>query len=228
MAQDKATKDTPPYISYATLKNTLNRLREGGSLPIQIDAAVLSNLAGSTRKWLITAMRYLDLIDQSNQPTKALIELHEVKSDSAEEKALLKALLERKYPTLIPHLKTGTAISLSSALAVESGVKSRCLSFFIAAAKDAGFEVSQNISKPIRQPRRRQTQRKIAKSRQLLKADDEAAVEADQIPEGYRRVPFPVGLKVWYVLISADYKDEEVEKFAEMVKMALSREKKGK
>ena len=62
------------------------------------------------------------------------------------------------------------------------------------------------------------------KKQQQLRSSE--GIEQHETPGGYRRLPFPIGLKVWYALISETYTDEEVQKFADMVKMALLRGRK--
>jgi hypothetical protein len=88
MAQAKnKPSDTPPYISYSTFKNTLEQLRESKKLPTQIDAAVLKTLSGTSRTWLLSALRYFGLIGVDNRPTEKLEELH--KATGEEQKKIL-------------------------------------------------------------------------------------------------------------------------------------------
>lgn len=230
MAQVKSTPhELPPYVSYSTFKNTLAQLREGKSLPTHIDASVLQNLSGSSRAWLITALRYLGLITSDNRPTDKLKELH--KATPEDEKKIFKAILGHYYPTLVEQLPNGTAISLRNAFPVNTSdpMKRKCIRFFVSVAKDSGLTISPHILKgtPVRQPKRRRVASTVRQKRSSRIGGTGGELQEDEspLPAGFKRLPFPVGLKVWQVQISEDYSDDDVIRFTEMVKMALLRKK---
>lgn len=232
-ASTVTASETPPYVSYSTFKNTLNQLRENGALPSHIDASVLNTLSGSARGALISALRFFDLIGSDNRPTEKLKALHKANTD--EEKVILKGLLTKHYPDLVPQLQNGTPIALRNAFtgANTERMKKECLRFFVTASRDAGFAISPLIlaKNPVRQPTKRRSdaprRASVGKARHSTDVETRDGGGGVQfVPSGFRRLPFPVGVKIWEALISEQYTDEDVVRFTEMIKMALLRKAK--
>lgn len=61
-----------PYVSYETLVNFLERRLPERPLPPRIDPHFLDNYAGSVRPLLLTTLRTMDMLDDSNEVTETL------------------------------------------------------------------------------------------------------------------------------------------------------------
>ncbi len=178
MAKDEIgseAKSSPPYIAFSTLKTLTSNLKAHG-LPPRIDKSIMSNFSGAVAGQLMTALRFLALIDANEAPTsrfKLLIDSY----DTADWPKQLRAVLENAYPeifkidlaTASPKLLYDT-FQASYAGAGETVRKT--VTFFLNAATDAQVSVSPYIlknkkprgasakrrpnGKPVRIPRGRQ------------------------------------------------------------------------
>ena len=138
----------PPYIAYRTFSNFLRELRARG-LPARIDRSVMAHKSGTVQSQLLLALRYLGLIKESGQPTQRLKRLLE--SDHPERRAVLHEALEASYSFVFSPgfgLETATshqAEELFERTGASGETVRRCLSFFLAAAKESGISVSPYI-----------------------------------------------------------------------------------
>src|SRR4030042_255026 len=72
MVLDKEKRRLPPYVSYRTFRNFLDGLQVGG-MPARIDRSYWGDrLSGTTGTQLISALRFLNLVDASGVPTNRL------------------------------------------------------------------------------------------------------------------------------------------------------------
>ena len=72
MVKDKGRKRLPPYVSYRTFQNFIDGLQQEG-IPARIDRSYWSDrLSGSTGIQLMSALRFLGLIDADGTPTNRL------------------------------------------------------------------------------------------------------------------------------------------------------------
>jgi hypothetical protein len=60
----------PPYVSFGTLINTLERMGVEG-VPDRIDGSYLTNMAGGTRSQFKVCLRSLGLIDEDSAASAA-------------------------------------------------------------------------------------------------------------------------------------------------------------
>ena len=63
----------PPYVSYKALMKFIETLRRG--IPSQIDRSLMRNLSGTMQTQMLTALRFLKLIDQQGHPEPILSRL---------------------------------------------------------------------------------------------------------------------------------------------------------
>ena len=69
MIIEKRQKRLPPYVSYRTFYNFLERLQQ--HMPSRIDRSYWGDLlSGSTGTQLMAALRFLNLIDINGKPTE--------------------------------------------------------------------------------------------------------------------------------------------------------------
>jgi len=67
MTIDEVRKNSPPYVSYKTFSSFMNKLQE--HLPTRIDRSCWGEMfSGSTGTQLMSAMRFLNLVDGNSKP----------------------------------------------------------------------------------------------------------------------------------------------------------------
>jgi hypothetical protein len=154
MVSEKGRKHLPPYVSYRTFYNFLGRLEQ--SIPSRIDRSYWGDLlSGSTGIQLISALRFMKLIDANGKPTEQLKSLVAAKGDSRT--PLLRKVTNESYDFV-----RNSSLDLGSATYAElrevfhenfrlaDDVSRKCVKFFIAVAKDSGIALSPFITKGIR------------------------------------------------------------------------------
>ncbi len=154
MVKDDGRKRLPPYISYRTFLNFLERLQQG--IPSRIDRSYWSEkLSGSTGTQLISALRHMGLIDNSSVPTSRLRQL--VSSKGAQRTEVLRQITLDVFGFLLQGqfaLETATYAQLEEVFhnqfQITDSVKRKCVKFFIALSNDAGIPLSPFILKKVR------------------------------------------------------------------------------
>lgn len=157
-------KNAPPYIAYSTLKTLTGNLKAHG-VPPRIDKSIMSNFSGAVAGQLMTALRFLDLIDKNEEPTqrfKALVPAF----DTPDWPKQMRAVLENAYPEVFAiELATASPALLYEAFqkAYPSGGETvrKTVTFFLNAATDAQIAVSPYIMKS-KKPRSAPTKRRAA------------------------------------------------------------------
>lgn len=149
---DKSEKQlTPPYTSYGSFSNFIGTLRSDG-LPSRIDRSVMTNLSGSVQSAILSACRWLELVDEEGTPTERLKRL--VQAGEEEYPQALRSLLEDSYSFLNDgfDLKNATGAQVAEQFRKRFGIQgstvNKCMSFFLHAAEDAGIEVSRHVKPP--------------------------------------------------------------------------------
>ena len=154
MINEKGRKHLPPYVSYRTFYNFLERLEQ--RIPSRIDRSYWGDLlSGSTGIQLMSALRFLNLIDANGKPTEKLKPLVAAKGD-------LRTPLFLKITNESYDFVCGSSLDLGSATYAElrevfhdnfrltDDVSRKCVKFFIALAKDSSMTLSPFITKGIR------------------------------------------------------------------------------
>lgn len=151
---DPAKQLSPPYATYGQFVGFLNKLRET-SVPSRIDPSVFGNASGTAYS-IISALKFLKLIDESGAPSKELIGLVDAKDD--ERGPLLKPIIQKGYPSLFKapvHLTSMTAGQFDEHVRNEFGATGSTVDkvalFFTAACKAADIPLSTHLlnRKPI-------------------------------------------------------------------------------
>ena len=158
MTEQNSKIATPAYVSYKAFVRFINGLRD--HLPSRIDRSILAGMSGSGQSALIGSLEFLGLIDQGGKPQPALEEL--ITLNGAQYNAKLKELLTASYAFLFEgiELKRATGSQVHDAFRkknVQGSTAIKAIAFFLAAAKDAGIEVSKHVKPPgaIRSPTQR-------------------------------------------------------------------------
>jgi hypothetical protein len=146
---EKTTK--PPYVSFVTFTNAINRLRDIG-VPSRIDASVFPGQSGSGIAALLGALRYLKFIDDAGNPDDSFRQL--VDADDNDRAAMLKAILLDRYDFITKaniDLKTASARQVEEAFrsqGIEGSTVTKSVSFFLSAAAMAGLATSPHVKAP--------------------------------------------------------------------------------
>lgn len=149
MATDEVRKHLPPYVSYRTFRNFIDRLQQ--RMPSRIDRSYWGDiLSGSTGTQLMAALRFLGLIDAIGKPTERLKLLASARGEPRAQ--LLRELASGTFGFVLKSsldLESATYSQLEEAFhntfQLTNDVSRKCVKFFIALAGDAGIPMSPFI-----------------------------------------------------------------------------------
>jgi hypothetical protein len=141
-----ASVPVPPYVPYRSFRNFIESLKQG--IPARIDRSVMASMSGALQSQLTACLRYLELITSASHPTPVLPRL--VNSEGPEHAKVLRDIITKSYPFLFTHfdIKTATPRMLEEQFAnagASGGTIDKCVNFFLAAAKEAGVELSPHL-----------------------------------------------------------------------------------
>jgi len=163
-AEHKEQTAKPPYVSYKTFRGFLETLSVKG-IPSRIDSSVLPTMSGVNQKQVISALKFLGLIDENNNTNEELKLL--VESEGEEKEKIIKRIIYSSYPFLFD----GDFISTATTQGVEekfreTGISgetiSRSILFFMHFAKEANIRISEYIQPYKGKSRSRMNKRKEA------------------------------------------------------------------
>lgn len=141
---------SPPYVSFTTLLNSINKLGEHG-IPNRIDPSVLSGQSGSTIAALLSAFKYLGFMDEAGTPDASLRSFASADADGRAE--ILKPLLIEKYPFVTQgdfDLAHATSQQVEKAFrdqGITGSTVTKSVGFFLAAEQMAGLSTSNYVKK---------------------------------------------------------------------------------
>jgi len=158
MVLEKEKKRLPPYVSYRTFRNFVDGLQMGG-VPARIDRSYWGDrLSGTTGTQLITALRFLNLVDVNGVPTNRLKML--VAARGPQRNELLRQMTFEGFAPLMkagldPQNATYSQLEeiFHSNFDLSGDVSRKCIKFFIMLAGDAGVNLSPFITKRLKSPR---------------------------------------------------------------------------
>ncbi|MFZ0481139.1 MAG: hypothetical protein WAL71_18515 [Terriglobales bacterium] len=153
----------PPYVPYRSFRNFIDSLKQG--IPGRIDRSVMASMSGAIQSQLTAALRYMGLIKPTGQPSDTLPRL--VNSEGPERIKIMREIVTTSYKFLFDgfDVKTATPRMLEeqfSAMGASGGTLSKCMNFFLAAAKEGGIETSPHL-KPQRGPRQARTRQRVSR-----------------------------------------------------------------
>ena len=154
MTIDKGRKHLPPYVSYRTFYNFIDRLQQ--HMPSRIDRSYWGELlSGSNGIQLMAALRFLYLIDINGKPMEPLKRLAEAKGEQRSK--ILHDVTDDAYGFVLKSsldLESATYAQLvevfHSTYQLTDDVSRKCVKFFIGLANDAGLKISPFITKRTR------------------------------------------------------------------------------
>ena len=154
MIKDSGRKRLPPYVSYRTFLNFIDRLQQG--IPSRIDRSYWSDgLSGSNGTQLMSAMRFLGFIDASDRPTSRLRQL--VSAKGAQRTEVLRQITSEAFGFLLQgpfDSQTATYAQLEeifhNTFGLTGSVCRKGAKFFVALASNAEMPLSPFILKRVR------------------------------------------------------------------------------
>jgi hypothetical protein len=180
-------KHLPPYVSYRTFYNFLQRLEQ--SMPARIDRSYWGDLlSGSTGIQLMAALRFLNLIDINGKPTDYLKKLVSAKAELRTQ--LLQNVTNESFAFACKgplDLGNATYAQLQevfhNTFQLTDDVSRKCVKFFIDLARDAGINLSPFITKRTRTTHTN-TGLRITSKKNTIKANRNSIIPQaeDEIP----------------------------------------------
>jgi hypothetical protein len=143
-----AATGAPPYISFRTLLNLIERMADEG-IPRRIDRSYLGGLSGGYQTQVMAALRGLGLIGDEGAVQDRLIELVGSPTDRQE---LIGAILRERYPEAV---RLGAANATQGELedsfrpfGITGATLRKAVVFYLHAAQFAGIPVSPFFKAP--------------------------------------------------------------------------------
>jgi len=221
------TKLVPPYAPYRSFRNYLESLKQG--IPSQIDRSVMRNMSGALQSQISATMRYLGLIGASGHPTDRLARI--VNSEGNERTAILQDIAKASYPFLFQKfdLKTATPNMLAnmfSDMNASGGTVGKCMTFFIALAKEAQIPLSPHLL--VMRGNKTGRSRRTKQEPQTAKNGSSAPEQSLQSAE-LASVPFPQMLLSKFPSFDPSWSDEVKSKwfdgFHRLMRLGLEEKK---
>jgi len=163
---------TPPYAAYKSFINFINGLRENGC-PSHITRSLLPG-SNSGKAMMAATLRFLKLVNEDETPSEKLKQLTDSNSDYSK---VLNEILYAAYdfmedPSLdLANTTTEKVSDRFKAMGASGSTISKCMAFFLAAARDADIQVSQYVKAPL--PVRQNTGQKKQKKKAGIEREKE-------------------------------------------------------
>ena len=222
MENETKSKNPPmPYIPFRTFTSFLANMK--GKLPDQIDNSVLTNMSGTARSQLLSALKSLDLVSIEGAVKDGLRELSHA-YNTPKWKEILAAFLKHAYAGVIGDLNI---VSATPAMVrdrfknfggVEGGTVDSAIRFYISGLKEAEVPFSPHLV--IRAPRT--TAPGGSRKRNASRASQEEPDVGEDPPEGTFRVSFDLlGLVGAAAFLPDDIDVKQWEAASEYVSMVI-------
>jgi hypothetical protein len=196
MENQETSQVSPPYIPLMTLDNFAGKLK-ATVLPPVIDPSLTKNLSGGTTNALMSALRFLGLIEQGGKvlpPLKALVEAHGGESYPT----ILGHVIDKAYANIIGdlNLTTATPAMLEAQFRdrgkVNGQVLEKAVRFYLGALERMKRPISPHFKlRKIRLTNSRKVRTKADTSKDHSDIDD-ADSDDLSIPEGMQRLELPL------------------------------------
>lgn len=144
MSDAEPREPVPPYVSFATLLNQLDRMAKEG-VPSRVDSSYLVGMAGGTQAQFKQALRSLGLIDEEDRADPKLPRLAKATDDRS---GLMADILRSRYPRLVALDQNATRGQLDEALAtynLGADTRRKAATFYISAATYANLPLSSHL-----------------------------------------------------------------------------------
>lgn len=224
MATETHEKKAPvPYISWKTFTSFLANIR--GRVPAQIDPSVLRTMSGTARSQLISALRFLDLIEKDGTTKERLRKLADA-FESDQWKSELHGLIQYSYERVITDLDLmrATPAMLRERFrnngGVDGGTIDSAVRFYLSALKEAEIPFSPHLNLRQRASRAIGPRPRTAGGKATR---DNASHEyaGFEPPEGTFEIPFAVLGIDGSIFLPEDVSQERWEAISEYVKTII-------
>ena len=154
MSADTESKSpgAPPYISFKTLTNLLERLQQT-HLPPRIDRSYLDGMSGGYQTQVIAALRWLDLIGEKGEVTPVLAQLA---TNPESRPQIVAELLRARYLSVFAlsdaNATQGQLEEAFRDFGVSGSTLRRAVAFFLHAVRYAEIPVSPHFKIPSAPP----------------------------------------------------------------------------
>jgi len=141
----------PPYVAYKTLKNFLDRFKQG--VPGRIDRGLMGSMSGAAQSQVTTALKYLGFTSDGGIPTEVMKKY--VSGEEETQKEILRKALSDSYPFVFAtdaefDFSTATGSQLREEFEAKTSATGetvgRCIGFLKDAAAEAGIIISPYIT----------------------------------------------------------------------------------
>ena len=153
-APSETTVRVAPYVSFKTFQSGVQALRSHG-LPEKIDRSVWLTKSGADQTALLSAFRFLGLVDAKDRVQPPLQKLVDVPEGAAAEKEVLGTAIRQSYAELFQrNLETITPAQLAEAIGKygpTGSTRDRAVRFFLKVAGHCGVKISGRLT--ARKPR---------------------------------------------------------------------------
>jgi hypothetical protein len=156
-------KWSPPYTSFTTLMNTVQRMADEGGVPSRIDRSYLSNMPGGVRSTFMASLKSLGLVDDKLAPKPSMIGL--VEATEKDRKALMREIIQSIYsePLALPRMATQSQLEAAFRnYGVSGSTLRKAIAFYLAALRFTGIDHSPHFKLPKVEPGERRQPRKAA------------------------------------------------------------------
>lgn len=151
------------YLSFKTFQSSVESLRTHG-LPNKLDRSAWNTRSSVDQGQIMSAFKFLGLVDQSGNTQETLKKLVSATSNSNDEKNILKELLKERYPKVFAlDLNSATPLQFVEAIGsynATGSTRDRAVRFFIKAAGYAGISLSKRLNKAAGNGKRGATKQK--------------------------------------------------------------------
>ena len=172
-AKIQAGKITPPYVSFTTLENVLDRLG-GGAMPPRLDKGYLENLAGGTVSAVLSTLRGFDLISDDGTISETLADMAK---DSECRRSKWREILDKFYPEqLVLAQQNATALQLEESfrgMGISGSTIRKSIVFYLALVENTGAPNSPHFHAPKQKQSIRKSRKDAAGGRGDSGGDDD-------------------------------------------------------
>lgn len=219
-------KAAPAYTTYTAFTNLINDLRENG-MPSHVTRSVVKG-SNSGKATMIASLRFLGLVDKEYVPTDKLVQLVENPEDYSK---ILNELLYEKYRFLfdgtidIENTTTEKVTEKFKEAGASGSTVSKCMAFFLQAAKDADIKVSPRVTSPKvpGTPRKKRPKKTTKASSSDQQNNGQGSEYGEDIPDGMDRIAIPLrGMEDGIIYFPEDMDQDDAKRAIKMATFILN------